>query len=150
MNKLDLSKVRYVIVHCTDTLPLLSYSVDDVRQWHLKRGFEDVGYHYLVKTDGTIELGRSLEYQGAHAALYNSRSIGVAYHGGRDSFGVNKDTRTFAQKLALCWVFKIIADYVPNPCALQIIGHNDVSTKMCPCFDAKFEYRDFYKKLLSF
>jgi len=33
-------------------------SVDTIRQWHLKRGFVDVGYAWIVRKNGDLEYGR--------------------------------------------------------------------------------------------
>jgi len=138
-------KVRFIIVHCTDTRCDDSLSVDDVRIWHKARGFEDIGYHFLIHPSGFIEIGRPIEYVGAHAVGSNKISVGVAYVGGRDRFNNLADTRTFQQKIALQYCFLEILKYYPNVQA--IIGHNDVSVKFCPCFNAKLEYKDFLSNL---
>jgi len=55
-------------------------SVNIIRQWHLERGFSDVGYHYVIRANGDIEKGRSLKKQGAHAKGRN-HFIGIALTG---------------------------------------------------------------------
>jgi len=46
--------------------------------------FAGVGYHYIIKRDGTIERGRPLGIQGAHAAAggHNKHSIGISFVAG--------------------------------------------------------------------
>lgn len=142
--RLNPDSVRYIIVHCTDTSASNSISIDDIDTWHKARGFSCVGYHYVIRPDGVIMVGRPLACQGAHAVLYNDKSIGVAYVGGRNRAGAVADTRTFAQKISLAWIFgRVLATY---PRIDEIIGHNDVSTKYCPCFNAKAEYSNFISK----
>lgn len=145
MNKLDPFKVKYLVLHCTDSVPSNTTTVDIVRQWHLKRGFEDIGYHYLILPSGEIQLGRSEEFVGAHCVTLNSKSIGIAYVGGRNAFGVYLDTRTYNQKISLAYLMRDLV--VRYPTIEKIVGHNDYSTKVCPCFDARFEYRDFISKI---
>ena len=146
MKELNIEKVKYIVIHCTDTLPSESYDIDRVRQWHLKRGFDDVGYHYLILPSGAVQLGRDLKYEGAHCLGYNSKSIGIAYVGGRDLNGCYSDTRTFNQKISISNIMMYLVKMFPVE---HIIGHCDVSVKRCPCFDAKFEYRDFVSKIRS-
>ena len=81
-------EVNKIILHCTATAEGKDYSVETIRQWHLKRGFSDIGYHYLIGLDGTIHLGRDVFKQGAHTKGENKTSIGVAYVGGVESVRV--------------------------------------------------------------
>lgn len=145
MDLLIPDKVRFIVVHCTDSRCDDLLSVDDVRAWHKSRGFEDIGYHYLIHPNGFIEVGRPIEYVGAHAVGFNKVSVGVCYVGGRDRFNNLADTRTFQQKISLQYVFLEILRYYPN--VQQIVGHNDLSVKFCPCFNAKLEYQDFLSNL---
>lgn len=148
MEQLKIDKVKYIILHCTDTRPTLSVDVDTIDVWHRSRGFDCCGYHYVIGVDGKIEIGRDIHCVGAHALGYNNCSIGVAYVGGRDVNGHPADTRTFAQKVAIAWVIRDILQYYPD--IRQVIGHNDVSTKVCPCFDAKKEYSNILFNLKNY
>ena len=59
-------EINEIIIHCADTKTNQSFDIDDVRDWHLARGFSDVGYHYVIALDGTVWYGRPLEqYRGA-------------------------------------------------------------------------------------
>ena len=40
--------ISEIIVHCTATPDGRDVRVPQIRQWHLKRGFKDIGYHYVV------------------------------------------------------------------------------------------------------
>jgi N-acetylmuramoyl-L-alanine amidase len=131
-------EIDKIIVHCSATPEGRDVSVDDIRDWHVNgNGWSDIGYHWLITLDGSIEKGRPESRSGAHAKGHNSRSIGVCYVGGVDSAMKPKDTRTDAQKEALrCLLIDLLKRY-PNA---EIIGHRDVSSKACPSFDAKTEY----------
>ena len=53
----------------------------DIRRWHLERGWAEIGYHFVIRKSGDLEIGRSLEYQGAHCLGINDQSIGVCCSG---------------------------------------------------------------------
>lgn len=139
--------VRYIndiILHCTATLPGQDVGVPEVRAWHRAQGWKDIGYHYLVRLDGSIERGRPISQPGAHCYGHNAHSIGVAYVGGLDENSQPSDTRTEAQKAAL---LKLLANLtLMYRCSIH--GHRDYANKACPCFDAQCEYKGLYKQLV--
>jgi len=127
--------ISEIIVHCTATPEGKRYTVADVRAWHKKRGFTDVGYHYLIDLDGTILLGRPVGQVGAHVANHNTGTIGVSYFGGVAADGkVAKDTRTPAQRASLEWLVDQLA-HKHN--VKRITGHNQYANKACPSFDVQ-------------
>ena len=57
-------------------------SASVMKVWHVnERGWEDIGYHFVIRDDGRIEGGRPQEYIGAHAKGNNDDSIGVCLTG---------------------------------------------------------------------
>lgn len=87
-------------------------------------------------------MDRSVEEVGAHCKGHNTVSIGVCYIGGLSKDGKPKDTRTPQQKPALKAL--IVQLEVEYPEAM-VHGHNEFSSKACPCFDVKEELsQDFY------
>ena len=142
LSKLNLSvnkrTIKELIVHCSATPEGKDYSVDTIRQWHLQRGFSDIGYHYVIYRDGSIHIGRDESIIGAHCAGHNANSIGVCYIGGCASDGKTpKDTRTAEQKQSLVKLLKELKTKYPQA---SIHGHRDFSSKACPSFDATKEY----------
>ena len=100
--KPHLRTIDKIILHCTATPEGRDFTVEQIRQWHLARGFSDIGYHYVVSRDGSVHRGRPEEVAGAHCTGQNTCSIGVSYVGGCAADGKTpKDTRTPAQKVAL-------------------------------------------------
>jgi len=93
--------IEEIIIHCSATPEGRDVSTEEIRQWHLDRGWSDIGYHFVVELDGTVYDGRPLEIAGAHARGHNSQSIGICYVGGVDSDMEAKDTRTNEQAIAL-------------------------------------------------
>lgn len=130
--------INEIIVHCSDTREGMDYTVDDIRKWHLQRGFSDIGYHYVVYRDGSVHTGRNVDVSGAHCVGHNANSIGVCYIGGHEAVGDGyKDTRTEAQKKALLSLLSELKKFYPSA---TIHGHREFAAKACPCFDAKAEY----------
>lgn len=137
--------INHIIIHCSAVRPWQKSSVEDIDRWHRARGWKNgCGYHYVIRRDGTIELGRPLEMVGAHCQYYNRHSIGICYEGGLDEQGRPADTRTVAQKAAMRSLLEQLhADY---PKAV-IVGHNVFNTtKACPCFNALAEFTDLQPK----
>jgi N-acetylmuramoyl-L-alanine amidase len=94
--------INKIIVHCTATPEGRETSVADIRSWHKQRGWSDIGYHYVVQLDGTVNEGRPVEIAGAHVKGQNKNSIGITYVGGVDKRLLTpKDTRTKEQKESL-------------------------------------------------
>ncbi len=80
--------VDAIVVHCTahpDTSWLVGAS--EIRRDHIMpvaqggRGWDDIGYHYVVRRNGEIEVGRMEGVKGAHCPPMNANSIGVAWVG---------------------------------------------------------------------
>ena len=56
-------------------------TVEQIRQWHLARGFSDIGYHLLIDYTGALHFGRPLKQAGAHCLNHNAHSIGICLVG---------------------------------------------------------------------
>ena len=137
-----------IIVHCSATKAGQDFTAADIDCWHRERGFNGIGYHYVVRLDGKLEKGRDVSLAGAHCKGWNERSVGICYIGGLDANGRPADTRTNAQKRVL---YQIIMDLQREYNILQVLGHRDTSpdlngdgviepyeyVKVCPCFDVK-------------
>lgn len=149
MNKLG--KVKYIVVHCSATKEGHDFKAEDIKKWHQAQGWATIGYHFVVDLDGSVEIGRPTEYQGAHVAGHNHDSLAVCYIGGLDANGNPKDTRTPRQKQSLRSLVSVLAKICKGA---KIVGHRDLSkdldgngvieprewVKECPCFDAAKEY----------
>lgn len=129
---------REIIVHCSATAEGKDFTVDDIHRWHLKRGFNAIGYQYVVYRDGSVHQGRPEGSVGGHCTNHNSISIGVCYIGGVAKDGKTaKDTRTEAQKAALVELLVWLKKKYPKA---TIHGHREFAAKACPSFDARAEY----------
>lgn len=132
-------QINEIIVHCTATKEGQNFKVEDINRWHKQRGWNMIGYHYVVYLDGTIHQGRSEDQIGAHCLKHNTNSIGVVYVGGLDANGKPKDTRTEAQKQGLR---KLLTELKRKYPKATIHSHKDFAPKACPSFDATKEYKE--------
>ena len=135
-----------IVLHCSAVRPDQQSSAAQIDTWHRQRGFHlGIGYHYVVRRDGSIEPGRPEWMVGAHCQNHNQHSIGVCYEGGLDIRGDPADTRTPAQKEALRWLLGQLHRAYPRA---VILGHHDLDPqKDCPCIpDVAHEYADLQPK----
>lgn len=134
-------KIDEIIVHCTATRPewwaghTAEQKREECKRWHTEeRGWSDIGYHYLIDRDGTLTEGRPIELSGAHARGHNKHSVGISLWGGHggDQDDLFEENFTPEQDRALR---KLIAQLrMEYPAITRIRGHNEISSKMCPCF----------------
>lgn len=131
--------INEIVVHCTATRPKwwegrsAEEKAREVRQWHLDRGFNDIGYHWLIDRDGTIVKGRDESKTGAHVKGHNANTIGISLFGGHGSSSDDQfsDNYTPAQETALR---QLIAEIEMRYNIQKVSGHNEYSTKACPGF----------------
>lgn len=140
-----MEKIDAIVIHCTATRAGKSFRAKDIDRWHKAQGWKCIGYNFVIGIDGKIEEGRPLTMDGAHCkqagqsgSPYNKHSIGIVYVGGIDKNGKPADTRTPAQKKAMVELVYNLLDKIPD--IKEIIGHNEVSKKDCPCFDVRAEF----------
>ncbi|GIZ15271.1 N-acetylmuramoyl-L-alanine amidase [Capnocytophaga catalasegens] len=143
--------IKYLVVHCSATPEGREHTAKDIDLWHKKRGFNEIGYNYVIRLDGTIEPGRDVDKIPAHVEGFNKESIGICYIGGCESLSIQKkmpagaprakDTRTFEQKRSLLKLLMELKKLYPTA---KILGHRDFPkvNKACPSFDAKKEYEN--------
>lgn len=135
--------ITEIIVHSTATPSGMKATAKDIDKWHRLRGYDCIGYHFVVLHDGTIQAGRAVATIGAHCKGHNENTIGVAYVGGLNSSKQSADTRTQAQKTSLTALIKALISQYPT--IKKISGHRDYCNTACPSFDAKNEYKHLIK-----
>ena len=130
-----------IIIHCSATPAGNDISAETIRDWHVKGNkWDDIGYHFIVRLDGSLEYGRMVDRPGAHCKGHNKYSIGICYVGGMDKDMKHpQDTRTAKQIASLLELLRLLKKFHPNA---TIHGHRDFSKKACPSFDATCEYEN--------
>ena len=117
-------EIKLLVIHCSATRCNVPFTVEQLRQCHLQRGFKDIGYHFYITRDGELHHCRPISEPGL------------------DENGCPADTRTQAQRFALLYLLTILRHQYPEA---QILGHYQLSAsihKACPCFDCRKEYMD--------
>jgi len=77
-----MNSIQYLVVHCADTPDDRDIDAAEIHRWHTEeRKWSGIGYHAVIKRDGTIENGRPIYWAGAHAKGHNSHSLGVCLIG---------------------------------------------------------------------
>ena len=118
-------KVDTIVIHHSATPRGRHVTVAEIRKWHKKRGFVDIGYHEVIYIDGTAHKGRDINKIGAHVKGQNTGKIGICVIGdGRLGFEP-------AQLQALKERLRYYRNILPN---VQIVGHNDLAKTLCPGF----------------
>ena len=127
--------INRVILHCSATKEDQDIDAATIRSWHTSppRNWSDIGYHFVVKLDGTIESGRSINRVGAHTKGHNKDSIGICYIGGLDCSGHPKNTMTMPQSIAIKRLCRALCLVLLQP--LYLHGHREYSSKACPSFE---------------
>ena len=140
--------IKKIVVHCSATKEGADIRAKDIDAMHKARGWSGIGYHFVILLDGSIEVGRPEEQQGAHVKGHNEDSIGVCMIGGLDSSLKAKDTFTKAQKETLAVLLVFLSKKYAGS---EVFGHRDLSPdlnkdgkitreewlKECPCFEVK-------------
>ena len=125
-------KLEQIIIHCADTPANMDIGAVEIREWHIKeRGWNDIGYHFVIRRDGLAEKGREVSVIGAHAQGHNENSIGICLVGGKDGFNF-----TSAQMHSL---LRLVASLQAQYGWMELLGHRDLPgvTKTCPAFDVR-------------
>lgn len=118
--------VHVTFLHCSASDHPQHDDVSVMRRWHKERGWSDVGYHYFIKKDGTIQPGRSLERTPSAQRGFNTGSIAICLH------GLAERNFTAAQFEGLrCLCRQIDQAYG----RMRFRGHREVAAKACPVFD---------------
>jgi len=116
-----------IVIHhtgCND----IDASAEQIHGWHLNNGWAGIGYHYVIRKDGTIERGRPEWAIGSHAYGENSHTIGIHLSG---DFEQAEPTSQQIEKCAMliadiCERYGIPMDYE------HIVGHGELMATSCP------------------
>lgn len=108
-----------------------------IRKWHVEEnGWRDIGYHFIILRDGTIQEGRPVDQVGAHCRGLNAHSIGICLVGGVDADNNAEFNFTPDQARELRSLIEKLQSQIEHHVAVS--GHRDHdSGKACPCFDVK-------------
>ena len=118
--------IHRVFIHCSASDHPHHDNIDIIRSWHLERGFSDVGYHYFIRKDGTLEYGRDLATTPAAQKGHNRYTLAICMH------GLKEENFTRAQFDTLRELAIQIDHNYGN---ISFHGHCEISKKACPVFN---------------
>ena len=121
---------KMILVHHsggTDKNPLADtshHTAQIMESWHLAKGWEGLGYHYVIHKDGAVWLGRPEHYHAAHTSGHNTDSIGICLAGNFDATLPTKE-----QTDSLRTLLKDILNR--HPSIKDVFPHRKFSNKTC-------------------
>jgi N-acetyl-anhydromuramyl-L-alanine amidase AmpD len=140
--------IKLLVVHCSATPASRDIGVAEIRAWHKAKRppWKDVGYHYVIRRDGTVEKGRADTVMGAHVVGHNDGSLGICLVGGVKPDNTAETNFTAQQYESLHQLLTNLSGRYPKA---RVCGHRDLSpdrngdgkvapgewVKACPTFD---------------
>lgn len=116
-----------IVIHHTGS-PDMDASAEQIHGWHLSNGWSGIGYHYVIRKDGTIERGRPEWAIGSHAYGENSHTVGIHLSGDfEQAYPTEDQIESCAKLLAdICDRYGISIDRD------HIVGHGELMATSCP------------------
>ncbi|MEA1960470.1 MAG: N-acetylmuramoyl-L-alanine amidase [Bacillota bacterium] len=109
----------------------------DIHRWHLNRGWSGNAYHFIIRQNGQIELGRAAEVIGAHTKGFNHDSIGICLTGDFTQY-----TPADGQMCSLVKLTHYLEDQYGK---LELNRHCDLNPTLCP--GNLFPWEEFIKQV---
>ena len=116
-----------VVIHhtgCND----IDASAEQIHGWHLGQGWAGIGYHYVIRKDGTIERGRPEWAIGSHAYGENSHTIGIHISGDfEEAEPTEAQIKAAGELIAdICHRYGIPLN------RYHVVGHGELMETACP------------------
>lgn len=134
----DRTRTDFIAVHCSATGEKTDIGAADIDRWHRKQGWDCIGYHYVIRRNGTLEVGRDEKKIGSHVSAYNAVAVGVCLVGGVDANDVKKAVNNYTPA-QFATLKKLLIELKTRYPKAIIQGHRDFPkvAKACPCFNVK-------------
>lgn len=150
--------VTEVVTHWSETHTNKNIGSEEINKYHLDLGLDGIGYHYVIRRDGSLQRGRPVNTQGQHAPVnsHDLRSIGIVFVGGINVPSGTPNSENFLSVQSLtrsqlntfdhfCRSF-----YAVFPGG-QIIGHNDIDEdEIDPGFEVINYVENIFRKQSKF
>ena len=125
--------IRKIVLHYSATKDDHDVTAKEIDRWHKNRGWRMIGYHYVVRLSGEVEVGRPEEMVGVHTKGHNADSIGVCFIGGlKGNSKKGSNTMNEAQEQSVISLLKDLLQRYPEA---KLYGHKDLNATQCPGFD---------------
>lgn len=120
-----MTSVERLVVHHSAS-SRVSTTLEWIEGWHRAKGWDGVGYHWVIEDDGVIRAGRPVPSTGAHVRGHNDSSLGVCVVGDntREEHRWNDAQKDALRRLvAAC---RVVWPGIP------VVRHADVGPTLCP------------------
>lgn len=146
MNWKPIKSYDYLVVHCAATKASMDIGAEEIRLWHRQRGWFDIGYHYVIRRDGSIENGRPITRPGAHARGFNHISLGICLVGGVAEDGKTPEDNFTPEQYAT--LYDLLTGLLTQYPDANLVGHRDLPNvnKACPSFDVNKWFDDMLEE----
>ena len=121
-------KTDMIVIHHTGNPTDDDLSATEIHASHKAQGWSGIGYHYVVRKDGSIEEGRPHWTIGAHAVGDNGHTIGIHLCG---NFEIGQPTSKQIEAAAML-LANVCDDYGLPIDAAHVVGHRDLDSTACP------------------
>ena len=128
-NRLETRRITdQIVIHHTGNPWDDDLSAAEIDASHKAQGWTCIGYHYVIRKDGTVEEGRPHWTVGAHAYGHNSHTIGIHVCG---NFEEAEPTDGQIESLAML-LANLCTDYGLTIDRDSIVGHRELMPTACP------------------
>ena len=117
-----------IVLHHTGNPTDDDLSAAEIDASHKGQGWTCIGYHYVIRKDGMVEIGRPHWTVGAHAYGENSHTIGIHVCG---NFEIGEPTDAQIESLAML-LANLCTDYGLPIDRDHIVGHRELMSTACP------------------
>lgn len=124
----DRRSTDMIVIHHTGNPYDDDLSAAEIHASHRAQGWAGIGYHYVVRKDGSIEAGRPHWTVGAHAYGENYHTIGIHVCG---NFELAEPTGAQIEALAML-IANVCHDYGLPIDEDHVVGHRDLMATACP------------------
>lgn len=121
------TKTDMVVIHHTGNPTDDDLSAAEINASHQAQGWTCIGYHYVIRKDGTIEEGRPHWTVGAHAYGDNDHTIGIHVCG---NFEIGEPTQAQIESLAML-LANVCDDYGLPIDKDHVVAHRDLMATAC-------------------
>ena len=129
-----------IIVHCAATKPSMDIGAEWIRKIHInEKKYRDIGYHFVIRRNGSQEDGRPIDQIGAHCEGHNTGTIGICMAGGISETGRPENNFTPEQFQSVQMLIGYLKERYPT--IIKLSGHNDYANRACPCFNVHEKLR---------
>jgi len=109
-----------------------NHTAEMIEQWHLAKGWDGIGYHYVIHKNGDIWAGRPEHYNAAAVLNHNSETLNICMPGNFDrKEGLLNRVPTKEQEESFKSLYRDIIKRHPQLTSDKVIPHRKLQKKSC-------------------